>query len=225
MHSKNNFNIGEIVTLRSHPLFDNSYKKIAEFPAHVPPLMIVKDVFFDRSEKKKLYSDELEGAKISDLVKYTCIYFNANKSEFIEKIIYESFLRSYKDLLYYRVKDEKKKEIPEEDQLIPEVLRYEEINEYSFGEVVQFKTKKLEHRKSYNHATPERIPGISYQTPNFIVSGIKKEPQEDLFYHDGLKKRIIPKKSIEVSWFNHFQNKISKKYLPLNSFVKGLEIN
>lgn len=225
---KSEFKIGDIVTLKSHSLFDNNYKKIAEFPAHVPPLMIVKEVLFERKKSKKVYSSEVKKAQISDLIKYNCVYFNANKSEFIEKTIYETFLRSYIDLQYFRIKEEdddgNEIEIPLEKQLIPEVLTYTKFNDYIFGAVVQFKTKKLEHRKSFEKGY-ERIPGISYQTPNFIVSGIKKEPQEDLFYNDGKKKKITSSKLVKVSWFNHFQNKMSEKYLPFSFFVKDLKIN
>ena len=223
---KTKFEIGSIVTLKSHPLFDNDFKKIAEFPAHVPPLMIVKEVFFEREEKKKIFSSDIQGAQISDLIKYNCVYFYANKSEFIEKTIYESFLRSYIDLQYFRAVDNEGKEIkiPEEKQLIPEVSRYIKFKDYKFGDVVQFKTKKLENRKSYE-AVNERIPGISYQTPNFIVSGIKNEPQEDLFYHDGQKKKEVRSQLVKVSWFNHFQNKMSEKFLPFDCFVKDLKVN
>lgn len=222
---KKEFKIGSIVTLKSHPLFDNKFKKIAEFPAHVPPLMIIKEIFFEREEKKKICSSDIQGAQISDLIKYNCVYFNANKSEFIEKTIYESFLRSYEDLQYFRVKDKNGKEIPEEKQLIPEVLFYTKFKDYNFGEVIQFKTKKLENRKSYEDSKNQRLTGISYQTPNFIVSGIKNEPQEDLFYHDGKKKRIAPNQLVKVFWFNHFQNKMNEKFLPFDCFVKNLEIN
>jgi hypothetical protein len=225
---KTEFEIGSIVTLKSHPLFDNKFKEIAEFPAHVPPLMIVKEIFFEREEKKKIFSSDIQGAQISDLIKYNCVYFNANKSEFIEKTIYESFLRSYEYLQYFRVivRDEGGKEIkiPKEKQLIPEVLSYTKFKDYNFGEVIQFKTKKLENRKSYESGN-ERLPGISYQTPNFIVSGIKNEPQEDLFYHDGQKKKEVRSKLVKVSWFNHFQNKMSEKFLPFDCFVKGLKLN
>lgn len=220
------FEIGAIITLNSHPLFDNNFKKIAEFSSQVPPLMIIKEVFFERKETKKIFSSDIENAQISDLIKYNCVYFNANKSEFCEKTIYESFLRTYKDLKYYKAKDNEGNEIkiPKEKQLIPEVLNYNIYKDYSFGDVIQFKTKKLEHRKSYDNGN-EKLPGISYQTPNFVVSGVKKDTQEDLFYSDGRKKKIVPNKLLKVTWFNHFQNKMSEKFLPFCFFVKDLEIN
>lgn len=227
MKLENKYAIGDIVTLKTHPLFDNDFNKIAELPAHVPPLMIIKEIIFERKENKKKYSSEIKNAQISDLIKYNCVYFNANKSEFIEKIVYESFLRSYKDLQYFRVKNEdidgKEKEIPLEEQLIPEVLDYKIYRKYNFGDVVQFKTKKLEHRKSYKKGN-EKIPGACYQTPNFIVSGVKKVPQEDLFFNDGKTKKIIPKKLLKILWFNHFHNKMSEFFLPFNFFVKNLDL-
>jgi hypothetical protein len=223
---ENEFKIGAIVTLKSHPLFDNNFKKIAEFPAQVPPLMIVKEVFFERRENKKVFSTEFKSAQVSDLIKYNCVYFSANKSEFCEKIVYESFLRTYKDLKYYKIKDKDGNEIkiPKKNQLVPEVLNYNLILDYNFGEVIQFKTKKLEHRKSYDNGF-EKLPGISFQTPDFVVSGLKKEIQEDLFYNDGQKKKIVPNKLLKVTWFNHFQNKMSDKFLPFCFFVKDLKIN
>lgn len=220
---KNNFKIGEIVTLKSHPLFDNNFKKIAELPMHVPPLMIIKEVLFEK-ENKKIYSSEIENAKISDCIKYNCVYFNTNKSEFVEKIIYESFLRSYTDLQYFRTKDDDEINTPLKEQLIPEVLTYTKFIDYNFGEVIQFKTKKLEHRKAYALGSDKK-QSVSFQSPNFIISGIKREVQEDLFYNDGQKKKISESKLIKVSWFNHFQNKISEKYLPFSLFVKDLKIN
>lgn len=192
MSSTINFNIGDIVTLKSHPLFNEKVKKIGEFPAHVPPLMLIKEVFVESEEKKRIYSEVLAEMQIADLVKYTCVYFNANKSEFQEKVVYQSFLRIYSDLKYYREvgKDEKKK-IELYKQLIPEVLKYKRVKKYEYGAKVQFKTKKLEQRKSYL-GNFERVPGVSYQTPDFLLSGIKNEDQADLFYPDGNIKRKIP---------------------------------
>ncbi|MCL5128621.1 hypothetical protein [Algibacter sp. L4_22] len=94
------FKIGEIITLKSHPLFSSTHKKINEFPAQVPPLMLIKEVIYEKEDKKVLYSDVIEGAKIADLVKYVCVFFNASKSEFVEKTIYHSLVQSYLDLKY-----------------------------------------------------------------------------------------------------------------------------
>ncbi len=216
-----NFIVGDIVTIKSHPLFSNTHKKINALTSLVPPLMVVKEVLFDKEEKKILYSNEIKKAKIADLTKYVCVYFNANKSEFVEKTIYHSLVKGYLDLKYYR-KEEKSKS--SNIDLVLEVAKYKHNVDYEFGKCVQFKTKKLEHRKSYDANTVERIPGISFQTPDFILTGIKNEEQKDLFFNDGTQKKQMSTQLFKVMWFNHYQQKFSEDYLPKEFFVEDLEI-
>jgi hypothetical protein len=223
MPNKHKYNIGDIVTLKSHPLFKD-HKKIIEFSAQVPPLMLIKEIFYEDAKKKKIFSEEL-GAdfQVADLIKYTCTYFNANKSEFVDVFIYESFLNSYSELKYYReIKEEEEKKIEEDKQLIAEVLTYKQISKYEYGKVVQFKTKKLEQRKSYDGNHSEKITNSSFQTPDFVLSGIKNENVNDLFYFDGKPKRIISNQLFKIIWFNHFQNKYSEIYLPKEFLVENI---
>lgn len=218
------FKVGDIVTIKSHPLLSLPPKKIVEFASQVPPLMLIKEVIYEKEDKKKIYSDVIEKAKIADLEKYVCVFFNANKSEFVEKEIYHSLLESYLQLNYFREDDKDNKKVELDKQLIPEVLKYNDVSNYEYGKRVQFKTKKLEHRKSYSGKNFEKIPGTSFQTPDFILTGIKNEEQKDLFYLDGKPKRIISEQLFKVMWFNHFQQKFSEHYLPKEFFVEGLEI-
>lgn len=216
-----NFQIGDIVTLKSHPLL-KSHTRIKELKLQVPPLMLVKEINVENSEKKKIYSEEVEGAKIFDSVKYCCVYFNANKSQFEEKTLFQSFLSSYTELKFYKFieKDEK---YEENINLIPEVSKYKNSFKYDFGKVVQLKTKKLEHRKSYEKNN-ESFKNSSFQTPDFILSGIKKESQEKLFYPNGELKKQSSGILYKVMWFNHYQQKFSEQYLPKEFFVEGLKI-
>lgn len=216
------FQVGDIVALNSHPLF-KTHSKILEFSAQVPPIMLIKEVFYEDVKKKKIFSEELgNGYPIADLIKYTCIYFNANKSEFVEVFVYEAFLKSYLELKYFReVSDGEVKKIEEDKQLIGEVAKYTPMKAYEFGKVIQFKTKKLEHRKSYDGNT-EKITNSSFQTPDFILGGIKNEIITDLFYHDGTLKRIVSKQLLKVIWFNHFQQKNSEQFLPFEFFVENI---
>jgi hypothetical protein len=213
------FEIGEIVTLKSHPLF-REYSKIIEFSAQVPPLMLVKEVFYEDDKKKKLFNEELgENYKIADLIKYTCICFNSIKSEFTEVTLYESFLKSYKDLKYYRkIGSDAEQKIIEDKDLISEVENYLKIDNYEFGKVVQFKTKKLELRKSYD-VNLEKTTNFSFQTPDFVLSGIKNEIITDAYYSNGSPRRVSSKELYKVAWFNHFQQKFSEQYLPKEFFV------
>ncbi len=220
----NVFEIGDIVTIKSHPLFSSTPKRINEFPAQVPPLMLVKEVIYEKEDKKKVYSDVIEKAQIADVVKYVCVFFNANKSEFVEKEVYHSLLDSYLKLKYYKeFKDDAGVTFAIDKTLIDEVITYNKAEAYVFGKRVQFVTKKLEQRKSYNPSS-ERIPSSSFQTPDFILSGIKNEEQKDLFFQDGKPKRQITKQSYKVMWFNHVQQKFSEHYLPKEFFVEKLEI-
>jgi len=217
-----NFEIGEIVTLKSHPLF-REHSKIIEFSTQVPPLMIVKEIFYEDEKKKKIFNEEL-GAdfQIADLIKYNCVYFNSNKSEFIEVTLYESVLKSYKDLKYYKeVKKKEETKFIDDKLLIAEVVGYSSIDVYKFGKVVQFKTKKLEQRKPYD-GNSEKITNNSSQTPDFVLSGIKNENIIDGFYPDGNPKKVFSKQLYKIVWFNHFQQKFSEQYLPKEFFVENI---
>lgn len=175
MTFKHKFEIGQIVTLKSHPLF-REHMKIIEFSAQVPPLMLVKEIFYEDEKKKKMFNEELgSDFQIADSIKYICVYFNSNKSEFVEVSLYESVLKSYNELKYFKeIEEEKKTRFIEDKLLIDEVEDYLLIDKYEFGKVVQFKTKKLEHRKSYD-GNSEKIVNNSFQTPDFVLSGIKNE--------------------------------------------------
>ncbi|WP_221258709.1 hypothetical protein [Flavobacterium okayamense] len=230
----NKFNIGDIVTLKSHPLLTRNYQMILEFPAQVPPLMLVKEIHFEDSKKKKIYHEDLgKDYKVADLIKYCCVYFNGNKSEFNEIFVYESFLNACividennkkiikeSSLKFYRIPNDK---IESEEDLLDEVLNYKKLNVYNYCQVVQFKTKKLEQRKSFDSRS-ETINN-TFQTPDFIVSGYKLEEQKDLFYHDGEPKKILPKELLKVTWFNHFGQKMSEKFLPKEFFVTDIDFS
>ena len=221
MSTISNFEIGDIVTLKSHPLF-RPHAKIKEFSSQVPPLMLVKEVHFENKKNIKNFSEEMPETQISDNIKYVCVFFNASKSQFEEKMIYRSFLKPYLDLKYINRVDENKDENKKID-LIPEVATYKQAI-YKYGMAVQFKTKKLEHRKSYDVNNNEKTINISFQTPDFILSGTKKEAQIDLFYSDGSSRKIITEQLYKVIWYNHMQQKFSEHFLPKEFFVTGLEI-
>jgi len=210
------FSVGDIVTLKSHPLF--YAHGIDIFSNQVPPLMLIKDVFFE-NDKKKVFSTELAEVQIADKIKYTCIYFNNNKSEFVEATLYHSFLRSYRKLLFERQLDEKGKETKSAVTLIDEVETYTQAD-YKFGKVVQFKTNKLERRKVF-HLNDNALR-VSYTSPDFILCGYKAEPLTDMFYGDGQPKRKASGNLVKVMWYNFFQQKFSEHYLPQEFFIEKL---
>ncbi len=226
---KNEFEIGEIVTFKTHPLlYDLEIRGDGKL---VPPFMVVKGVFFE-DEKKKIV-DTSNGKIIAERIKYTCIFFDDNKSEFKEVIVYESMLRNYTRFFIARMDGEKpiyKIENSDKISLITEVSSYKDPK-YVYGNIVYFKTKKLEILKKRSSTKKEIISGgkeeskktiqhvVNYSTPEFVLCGYKKELVEDLFYPNGDRKKIIPKELFKVKWFNSYQMKFSEQYLPIMCFI------
>jgi hypothetical protein len=220
-----NFNIGDLVTFKTHPLLYDLY--IKGDGKHVPPIMIVKEVLFENKDKKEF--DDVSGNQIAEKVKYICVHFDDNKSEFIESHFYHSQLESIKSLNIAKVDEKKQLEgyIP----LIDEVLNYPNKFDYKYGKIVYFKTKKIEAFKKRESAKIEVDSGgkeekkitrqyvVNYITPVFVICGFKKETYNDLFYNNGNPKRKASTDFIKVKWFNSFQQKFSEQYLPIEFFI------
>ena len=223
----NKFNIGDVVTYLTHPLFLSL--RIKGDSRYVPPIMIVKEVFLENKQKKTF--DEETGKQIAERIKYICIYFDDNKSEFIEVHLYEAMLRTFEDLRFERISKDGTR-IEDYKSLTDEVKGYP-IPAYKYGGIVFFKTKKLE---IYKKRTSKKIPlkegsddvhkikevlqyVVNYATPDFVMCGFKKENYTDLFYGDGKVKRLAPQNFLKVKWFNPFQQKFSDQYLPEEFFT------
>lgn len=220
----NNFIVGDLVTFKTHPLLFDFY--IKGDGKYVPPIMIVKEVLFANKDKKVF--DEVSGNKISETIKYICIHFDDNKSEFIESHLYQSQLDSFKNLKIAKVEDKKKTE--EFIDLIAEVGNYPKKIIYNYGEVVYFKTKKIEALKKRESTKKEIINKkeittktfqyvVNYITPDFVICGFKNEVYNDLFDSSGKPKRKVSTEFIKVKWFNSFQQKFSEQFLPIECFI------
>jgi hypothetical protein len=218
-----NFNVGDLVTFKTHPLLFDLY--IKGDGKYVPPIMIVKEVLFENKDKKEF--DDVSGNQIAEKVKYICVHFDDNKSEFIESHLYQAQLESFIKLKIAKV-DEKNQEEGYVD-LITEVLNYPKIN-YEFAKIVYFKTKKVEAFKKRESSKIEINKDgkdkkttiqyvVNYITPDFVICGYKKETYNDLFYNNGKPKRIASTDFIKVKWFNSFQQKFSEQYLPIEFFI------
>lgn len=223
-----NFNVGDLVTFKTHPLLYDLY--IKGDGKLVPPIMIVKEVIFENKDKKVF--DDVSGNQIAEKIKYICIHFDDNKSEFIESHLYHSQLESFKNLKIAKLDEKKQFEgyIP----LIEEVLNYPKFN-YEFGKIVYFKTKKVEAFKKRESSkfkviekdngeevlTKEKIRNyvVNYITPDFVICGYKKEVYNDLYYNNGKPKRKASTDFIKVKWFNSMQQKFSEQYLPIEFFI------
>ncbi|MCG8883260.1 hypothetical protein G1L02_08825 [Tenacibaculum finnmarkense] len=216
--------IGDIVTLKTHPLlYDFKIKGDGKL---VPPFMIVKEIYIE-DKKKKTNSEEL-GEQIAERIKYTCVFFDDNKTEFKEAILYESMLEKY-DKIHIARLDKNKKEV-KCDSLIDETRKYV-IPEYNYGDIVFFRTKKFEIFKKRDSSKMIQQKGgdykkttniqyiVNYSSPDFILCGIKKNENTNDFYQNGDKRRIVSEILYKVKWFNANQMKFSDIYLPRECFT------
>ncbi len=225
---QNKFNLGELVVFKTHPLLF-SYE-IRGDGKYVPPIMIIKEVIFENKQKKT--HDDTSGLQIAERIKYICIYFDDNKSEFIESYIYEGSLEGIKDLKIGRLDDPDKLN-KNTVNLVDEVLNYDVAAKYSYNDLIYFKTKKLELLKKrasikISEDNKKSVPRkevrsiqyvVNYATPDFVACGIKHENYTDLFFNDGQVKRIASKHFVKVKWFNPIQQKFSEEFLPLECFT------
>lgn len=226
----NQFGIGDIVTFKTHPLLYDRY--IKGDGKLVPPFMVVKEVYFEDNKKKVV--DTNNGKTIAERIKYTCIFFDDNKSEFKTVVVYETMLNGFKNFYISRMDGEKKEEDSDYDSVIDEVSKYKDSS-YLYGNIVYFKTKKLEILKKRSSVKNESITKesddpiiekretfqyvVNYATPEFVLCGYKEELGEDLFYPNGSKKKIISKILYKVKWFNSNQMKFSEDFLPMECFI------
>lgn len=230
---KNKYTIGNLVTLKTHPLlYGFRIKGDSKF---VPPIMMIKEVFIEN--KKKRTHDEETGKQVSDRIKYLCVHFDDNQGQFIESTIYESFLSSFKELKIERISDEG--EISHDSKtIIKEVESYFKAPlSYKFGKEVSFITKKLEIYKKRSSKKITEKKGkivksdikstiqyvVNYATPDFLMCGFKKNEAKNLFYEDGSIKKQVAEIFLKVKWFNPIQQKFSEQYLPIEFFTDKME--
>jgi len=228
MALENQFGIGDIVTFKTHPLLYDRY--IKGDGKLVPPFMVVKEVYFE--DKKKKIVDTNNGKTIAERIKYTCIFFDDNKSEFKDVTIYESMLMNYESFYISKIDAVLKESNDSKYQsLIEEVSGYKNAK-YEYGNIVYFKTKKLEILKKRSSVKKETLNGseseekketvqyvVNYSTPEFVLCGYKEETGEDLYYANGDRKKIVSKVFYKVKWFNSNQMKFSEEFLPKKCFI------
>lgn len=219
------FKVGNIVTYKTHPLLYDYY--IKGDGKYVPPIMIIKEVFFENIQKKTF--DENSGKEIAERIKYICTYFDDNKSEFIEVHLYQKMLVNFNKL---KIASIRSKVNDNNIDVISEIDSYPLKPEYNYGEILYFKTKKLEvlKKRLSIKVTKEEKDGpndvkeiiqyvVNYATPDFVACGFKIEDHKDLFYNDGKSKRLVSNEYIKIKWFNPVQQKFSEHYLPSEFFT------
>jgi len=215
MSTIDKYKIGDIVTIKSHPLLHADTQKNSNF--QFPPLLLVKEILLE-NEKKKLFSDEIKNTQIADNLKCICVYFSNKKSKFVEVHLYDAYLASYKDLKSIEEEGESNKSETNQNE---EEDKSNKNEIYNFGGIVQLKTRKVKYKNQFKIG--EKYKFLPFLSPNFVLTGVKKgEVTGGLFYHNGKPKRKVAKQFYKVMWFNHFQNKFSEEYLPEEFFIKPL---
>lgn len=225
---KNKFKLGEIVTFKSHPLLYDYY--IKGDGKLVPPFMVITEIEFET--KKKQVVDETTGYKIAERIKYKCVFFDDNKSQFKEVYVYESMLENFKSIFIAKKSDTE--ESGSYESLIKEAEKYK-IPKYNYSKIVYFKTKKFEifKKRTSTRIIESEKKGkikksekkliqyvVNYATPDFVLTGIKKQSIENAFYSNGNKRKIASETLYKVKWFNSFQMKFSEQFLPSECFME-----
>ena len=215
------FEIGDIVTLKSHPLAFQPNGLIDASINQIPPLMCIKEIHFEK--KKKMYSSEKEAKQIADKTKYQCVYFNQYRMQFEEKMIYESMLVGLDKLKFHR-KDEKTEESGL--TLIEETKDYKKINveDYTYGKHIFFKTYKLEKRKKFASIGLEertnKKSAVVHTSPAFVLSGIKTNDQKSIYDEKtGKPIKVTAESLFKVLWYNSYQEKMSEDFIPKEFFT------
>lgn len=229
--SKKDFKIGDIVTLKSHPLAFQPNGEMDVYINQIPPFMCVKEVHIERN--KKLYSSEASQTQIADDVKYLCTYFNQHRMEFEDKFVYQEMLLPLDDITFHKTK-EKNDQHP---TLIDETKDYD-IADYEYGKRVFFKTFKLERRKKFkkyaksatgtsgaSSAPTGSNNHFTHTSPAFILSGIKQNEAKNVYNtKNGKLNKKIAKTLYKVLWYNAYQEKFSEVYMPKKFFVDDEKI-
>lgn len=207
------YSIGDIVTLKSHPLAFQDDGEIDAYVNQIPPFMCVKEIHIEK--KKQKFSQELNNVQIADNVKYLCVYFNQHRMIFEEKYIYQEMLIPITEITFHR---ESNDTMQGDQNLLDETKSYKNT-EYEFGKRVFFKTYKLEKRKKFvNIRTEYRSPtktSSTHTSPAFILNGYKINDQKSIYNQkSGDLQRKCSKELFKVIWYNAYQEKFSEDYVP-----------
>lgn len=219
----NKFNIGDIVTLKSHPLAYQDNGEIDAYVNQIPPFMCVKEVHIEK--KKKELNCEKPDVKFANNVKYLCVYFNQHRMIFEEAHVYQELILSVTDITFHN----KKEHIGDYHiKLVNETLDYKEVD-YQFGKRIFFKTHKLEKRKRFKnpgHDTKSTTKTIlTHTSPAFILNGIKANSQKTIINpKNGELQRKCCDELYKVLWYNAYQEKFSEEFLPKEFFTDDKRI-
>lgn len=200
------YKVGSIVALKSHPYFnDLTITIITGDPSVIPPLMIIEEIIRDT---KTLY-DERHGNPVSDKTQCQCkcIWYSHKQGQFEESWLSSKLLKIIES---------------------PNNLGRDEIN---IGMQVSLKTLDLEmskHKSSLSYEGTSEIqhkttitPLLSFVSPVMQILEIRKNEEKEPKYDPktGEIKRFVPEYSVKCKWYNSLSDKLSEKFLPIESLT------
>lgn len=232
----NKHKIGDVVTLKSHPLAFQKDGEIDLYINQIPPFMCIKEINIENN--KKMFSDESPNKQTADNVKYLCTYFNQHRMEFEDRYVYQEMLLPLDKITFHKQEEKEEGHIT----LVQETKGYP-VATYDYGKRVFFRTFKLERRKkfkSYNKASysslvpgnqnsvgskPKNNGSLTHTSPAFILYGIKPNNTKNIYNtKTGEIQRETSDELYKVFWYNAFSEKFSEDYLPKEFFVDDNKI-
>lgn len=229
-HPKPLFKLGDPVVLKSYPgTWDSTIEREQSEEAkkleqphilikgdtlHLPPIMLVTGIEIE-DKKKRTHHVEL-GCQTADRIKYHVTWFDNKKSEFVNKVIYQSLLM----------------ETIEGEKITPQGKKVT----FKYGEVCNLKTTQIELlklKKSSNetqtnyplnpnaqdkgkgHRVQNRKESLlTFVCPPLVMSDIKINKESKAHHNEGNLKSEYSGRLIKVTWFNYQQQKYSEAELP-----------
>lgn len=196
-HPEPRFKLGDLVMLKSYASAEKEATNYSDQPkliSHHSPIMVITGIEIE-DKKKKTHENEL-GEQIGERIKYHVTWFENKNSDFVTKVLYESFLSDKQ-------------------------VKNDAVFKYQFGKKCQFSTAVLERQrkltntptlvdKDYAQALSKLKNMISFVSPPLLCTGIRKNEKSTTYHDQGRLKARWPDIMIKVMWFNYRQQKYSE---------------
>jgi len=208
------FHIGDVVTLKSHPL-SNPLKTDVHA---VPPAMVVVEVSKDKGKDKVKY-DSLKGVKIGGgLIKYRCVFYATQESKFKDFWFYPEVLKKVeknnKEILTFELgKKVTLRTFDFENSKRKESTVYS--RESTINNTEEGNNPKKTTRKVENETTT--VPLLTHLPPIMVISGFDKNTIDVPIFQANSQgeseciREISPYK-IKCMWYNPIEAKFSEDW-------------
>lgn len=198
--------IGDIVTLNSHPYFNNLTSiLISGDSIQTPPLMIVTEIFVEHKNNYDEQTGDFKG-----VIQCKCVWYSTNHHQFEEVWISERMLKII----------EKHKEVEESLET---------------GMLISLKTLNLELKKQksylksvgYDNKQSNISALLTFVPPVMQIVGKSRNECKDPMFDGktGIQKRYISQDLIKCKWYNSFTEKFSEKLLPAEALQMINQVN